>query len=196
MKVILTEAFNKLGKIGDVIKVKDGYAKNFLIPKKKAICFNENNLKAFESKRSEYEKFDQNNLELANKVKNKIIGKNLVIIQNASDDGRLYGSVNSGVIANHINHIISEKLVSRSEIFLRKPIKEIGLYEFNLKMHSEVDIVLKLAVSRSDSEAELLLNPELKKAKEEANNQENQTNNTKKPVRKSLAKTRKKTSEE
>jgi large subunit ribosomal protein L9 len=167
MKVILTESVNKLGKIGDVIAVKDGYAKNFLIPKKKAICYSENNYRVFESKKTDYEKLNLNNLESANKVKEKVNGKNIVIIQNASDDGRLYGSVNPNVIANRINEVIAEKLVSRSEVFLKKPIKEIGVYDVKLGLHSDVEIVLKLAVSRTESEAEILLNPELKKAKEQ-----------------------------
>ena len=167
MKVILTESVNKLGKIGEIITVKDGYAKNFLIPKKKAICYSENNYRVFESKKTDYEKLNLNNLESANKVKEKVNGKNIVIIQNASDDGRLYGSVNPNVIANRINEVIAEKLVSRSEVFLKKPIKEIGVYEVKLDLHSDVEIVLKLAVSRTESEAEILFNPELKKAKEQ-----------------------------
>jgi len=162
MRVILTEVVNKLGKIGEVVTVNNGFAKNFLIPKKKAICFTDANFRVFESKRAEYENLNFKNLDIANKVKGKIEGKNIVIIQNASDDGRLYGSVNSGVIANSINEIIGEKLVSRGEIFLKKPIKEIGVYEFKLIMHSEAELNLKLAVARSESEADSMLKPEIK----------------------------------
>ena len=167
MRVILTEVINKLGKIGEVVTVKNGYAKNFLIPKKKAICYTESNSRIFESKKSEYEKLNFQNLDLANKIKVKIEGKNITIIQNASDDGRLYGSVNSAVIANAINDIISDKAVSRSEIFLKKPIKEIGIYEFKLIVHSEAEIDLKLVVARSASEADAILNPEKKQIKSE-----------------------------
>jgi len=190
MRVILTEVINKLGKIGEVVTVNNGYAKNFLIPKKKAICFTDANFRVFESKRAEYEKLNFKNLDLANKVKIKIEGKNIIIIQNASDDGRLYGSVNSGVIANSINEIIGEKLVSRGEIFLKKPIKEIGAYEFKLIMHSEAELNLKLAVARSESEADNILHPEKKIAKEaeekrdENNENETKKKNTRKPFRK------------
>jgi large subunit ribosomal protein L9 len=190
MRVILTEVINKLGKIGEVVTVNNGYAKNFLIPKKKAICFTDANFRVFESKRAEYEKLNFKNLDLANKVKIKIEGKNIIIIQNASDDGRLYGSVNSGVIANSINEIIGEKSVSRGEIFLKKPIKEIGLYEFKLIMHSEAELNLKLAVARSESEADNILHPEKKIAKEaeekrdENNENETRKKNTRKPFRK------------
>ncbi|GDX36736.1 hypothetical protein LBMAG18_12470 [Alphaproteobacteria bacterium] len=177
MKVILTESVNKLGKIGDIIAVKDGYAKNFLIPKKKAICYSQNNFRVFESKKTEYEKQSLSNLESATKVKEKINGKNIIIIQNASDDGRLYGSVNSSVIANKINEVISEKIVSRSEVFLKKPIKEIGVFEVKLALHSDIEIALKLAVSRTESEAEILLNPELKKVKEQKVKQQDDQDN-------------------
>ena len=164
MKVILTEVINKLGKIGEIVNVKNGYAKNFLIPKNKAICFTDANYKIFESKKNDYENLNSKNLELALKVKAKIEDKNIIIIQNASDDGRLYGSVNSVVIANAINDFISEKLVTRGEIFLKKPIKEIGIFEIKLVMHSECELNLKLVVARSNSEAETLINPEKKSA--------------------------------
>ncbi len=196
MRVILTEVINKLGKIGDIVNVKNGFAKNFLIPKKKATCYTENNYKAFESKKAEYEKLNLNNLDLANKVKAKIEGKNIIIIQNASDDGRLYGSVSTSVIANKINEIINEKLVSRSEIFLKKPIKEIGIAEFKVAMHSESELNLKLVVARSESEAENILNPEKKNIKnsENENNENAEGDNKKRAPRKNFRK--KETTEE
>lgn len=165
MKVILTEVINKLGKIGEIVNVKNGYAKNFLIPTKKAICFTDANFKVFESKKNDYEKLNSNNLESAINVKNKLENKNITIIQNASDDGRLYGSVNSGVIANAINDLISQKSVSRGEVFLKKPIKEIGVYEVKLAMHSDCELNIKLVVARSQFEAETLINPEKNIAK-------------------------------
>lgn len=177
MKIILIESINSLGKIGDIVNVKDGFAKNYLIPQKKAICWTASNFKVFESKRAEYEKLNSNSIELANKVKTKIEGKNIIILQNSSDDGRLYGSVNPGVIANKINEIINEKIITRSNVALKKPIKEIGVYEFKLSLHSQVDIELRLAVSRTESEAEILLNPELKKEKNKANDEENFSKN-------------------
>ena len=174
MKVILTEVINKLGKIGEIVNVKNGYAKNFLIPKKKAICFTDANFKVFESKKNDYEKLNSNNLESAINVKNKLENKNITIIQNASDDGRLYGSVNSGVIANAINDLIAQKSVSRGEVFLKKPIKEIGVYEVKLAMHSDCELNIKLVVARSQFEAETLINPEKNIAKSQ---QEEPVNN-------------------
>ena len=168
MKVILIDALPKLGKIGDVVVVKNGYAKNFLIPNKKAICFTEENYKSFESKKHEFEQGSIARLEGASKIKALTEGKNIIIIENASDDGRLYGSVNSSLIASKINELIGEKLVEKSAIFLNKPIKEIGIYEAKLALHSELSISVKLVVSRTESEAQALLNPKKPaKAKEE-----------------------------
>ena len=169
MKVILIDALPKLGKIGDIVVVKNGYAKNFLIPNKKAICFSEENYKAFEGKKHEFEQESVKRLEGASKIKALTEGKNVIIIENASDDGRLYGSVNSSLIANKINELIGEKLVAKSAIFLNKPIKETGIYEAKLAIHSDLAITVKLVVSRSESEAQALLNPKKPaKAKEDS----------------------------
>ena len=164
MKIILIAAISKLGKIGDVVEVKNGYAKNFLIPNKKAIVFTANNYKIFESKKHEFEQENIKNLDIASKVQLKIIGKDIVVIENASDDGRLYGSVSSSLIANKINDVIGEKLVSRSIIVLKKPIKEIGVYDVKLALHSDLSFSVRLIVTRSESEIEMLLKAEKKNA--------------------------------
>ena len=189
MKVILIDALPKLGKIGDVIVVKNGYAKNFLIPNKKAICFTEENYKSFESKKHEFEQESIARLEGASKIKALTEGKNIIIIENASDDGRLYGSVNSSLIASKINELIGEKLVEKSAIFLNKPIKETGIYEAKLALHSELSISVKLVVSRTESEAQALLNPKKPaKAKEESESSSEENSDaesaTKKPRKK------------
>jgi large subunit ribosomal protein L9 len=189
MKVILIDALPKLGKIGDVVVVKNGYAKNFLIPNKKAICFSEENYKSFESKKNHFEQESIKRLEGASKIKALTEGKNIIIIENASDDGRLYGSVNSSLIANKINEAIGEKLVEKGAIFLSKPIKETGIYEAKLVIHSDLSIVVKLVVSRSESEAHAMLNPKKPaKAKEESENSQEENsdkeNSPKKPRKK------------
>lgn len=146
-----------LGRIGDIIDVKSGYAKNFLIPRKRAIVFSEANYKVFQSKKDEYEKSNSSKVEFASKYKDALEGKRIVIIENASDDGRLYGSVNAKLISGKINQILGESVTSCSEVFLKKPIKEVGLYEAKLKLHSDVDIKISLVVSRSESEVESIL---------------------------------------
>jgi len=165
MKIILIAAVSNLGKIGDVVEVKNGYAKNFLIPNKRAICFTTNNYKIFETKKHEFEQANLQNFGVAGQVKEKIAGKDVIIIQNASDDGRLYGSVNSSTIAARLNEIVGQKAISRTDIFLKKPIKEIGIYEIKLTPHSEVSFDVRLIVSRSESEIAALLKAEKKNSK-------------------------------
>lgn len=162
MKIILTAAVSNLGKVGDIVEVKNGYAKNFLIPNKKAICATSNNSKIFESKRQEFEQANDKDLAIAESVREKISGKDVVIIENASDDGRLYGSVNSSVIATKINDIVKSKAASRVNVFLKKPIKDIGIYTVKLSLHSEVVIDLRLIVARSESEVTALVKAEKK----------------------------------
>lgn len=165
MKIILTAAVSKLGKIGDVVEVKNGYAKNFLIPSKKAICFTANNYKIFESKKQEFEAQNNDDFAAATKIKDSLAGKDVIIIENASDDGRLYGSVNSSTIASKINDVLKQKSVARGNIFLKKPIKDIGIYEIGVVLHSDVEISVRLIVTRSESEVEALLKAERKSEK-------------------------------
>jgi large subunit ribosomal protein L9 len=156
MKIILT-ANSKLGKIGDVVVVKNGYAKNFLIPNKKAICLTKENQKTFEAQKHLYEQQNANSIDLANSIKSVLEQKNIIIIENASDDGHLYGSVNSTLIAKKINEIINGNKVERNNIVLQKPIKEVGLYQINLNLHPAVEILAKVVVSRSESEVASML---------------------------------------
>jgi len=179
MKVILTARVSNLGQIGDIVEVKNGYAKNFLIPNKKAICQTVNNQKLFDSKKAEFEKANENALSLANQVKNKVFGNNIIIIENASDDGRLYGSVSSAVIATKINEFLKEKIVEKTSVFLSKPIKDIGVYSIKIDLHSDVVFNLKLVVSRSESEVDALI-----KAEEKSKRQSSQddTDSSKKAI--------------
>ncbi len=186
MKIILISTVANLGRIGDVVEVKSGYAKNFLIPSKKAICFTENSFKIFESKKQEFEQINQNNLQSAEKLQRSLVGKDIVIIKNASDDGRLYGSVTSSDIAAKINELSGSKNISRSDIFLKKPIKEIGLYQVIVSPHSEVNCEVRLIVSRSESEISALLEAEKKSSKksEEPASEMQEKTEEEKPARK------------
>ena len=123
------------------------------------------NYKTFESKRKEFELQDQSELGIASQIKEQLAGKDVIIIENASDDGRLYGSVTSSDIAAKINEIIGQKSVTRANIFLKKPIKEIGIYEVKVDLHGSVEINARLIVSRSESEIQALLKAEKKNQK-------------------------------
>ncbi len=164
MKVILISKIANLGNIGEIVVVKNGYGKNFLIPNKKAIIYSASNYKLFESKRQEFEAENAQNLSISEKIKEQVIGKDIIIIENASDDGRLYGSVTTSVIAGKINEMLGQKALNRANIFLIKPIKEIGLYNVRLNLHSDVDAKVRVIVTRSESEIEILLNDQKKKS--------------------------------
>jgi large subunit ribosomal protein L9 len=164
MKVILISKMANLGGIGEIVIVKNGYGKNFLIPNKKAILYSVANYKLFESKRKEFEEENAHNLSISEKIKGQIVGKDVIIIENASDDGRLYGSVTTSVIAGKINEMLGQKALNRANIFLTKPIKEIGLYDVKLNLHSDVDAKVRVIVTRSESEIEILLSDQKKKS--------------------------------
>ncbi|MES2677613.1 MAG: 50S ribosomal protein L9 [Pseudomonadota bacterium] len=157
MKVILISRVAKLGSIGDVVNVKDGYGKNFLIPQKKAIFCNEANYKIFEAKKQQFEAQNQNHSSAAEAHKAKLNGKNVIILGNASDDGRLYGSVTTATVATKINEVLGEKVVSRIDILLKKPIKDIGVHDVKVDLYSGIIAEVRVIVSRSESEIENLL---------------------------------------
>jgi len=157
MKVILLTKVANLGSVGDVISVKDGYARNFLIPQKKAIFYSAANYKVFELQKQNLEKQNQEQISQAESNRSKVAGKDVIIIGSASDDGRLYGSVNSGVIANKVNELLGKKIVSRLNIVIGKPIKEIGVYDILVNFYSDVSANVRLIVSRSESEIKALL---------------------------------------
>jgi len=167
MKVILISKIAKLGNVGEIVNVKDGFAKNFLIPSKKAIAYTAANYKFFEEQKHHFEAENQKNTVAADKLKNSLAGKDIIIIENASDDGRLYGSVGSAEIANKINSILGSKPISRSSILLKKPIKEIGVYTIAINFYSEISVDLRLIVTRSESEIPSLLAGGKKKGSKE-----------------------------
>jgi len=154
MKVILVSKVINYGNIGDIVTVKDGFARNFLIPNKKAIHYSAENYKAFEDQKKEIEAKNQQLATKASEIKNLINGKDIVIIENASDDGRLYGAINSGMIAAKVNQISTGLVITKSDISLEKPIKETGVYNIAVNLHADVIAKLRLIVSRNESEVE------------------------------------------
>ena len=168
MEVILLERIERLGQMGDVVVVKDGFARNFLLPKNKALRANKINLEYFEKEKINLE---AKNLKLkseAEAISNKITKDNYIVIRQASDTGQLYGSVNSGDIKNKLEE--EGFSLEKNQIVLDKPIKEIGYHEIRLKLHPEVTSSIDIYISRSIEEAEALIsgqNIEPEKSKEE-----------------------------
>tara|TARA_Y100001960_G_scaffold154717_1_gene163126 strand:+ start:264 stop:1094 length:831 start_codon:yes stop_codon:yes gene_type:complete len=153
MEVILLESFDKLGGIGDVVVVKDGFARNFLIPQKKALRANKENKEYFVKIKNELLAKNKKIIEDANEIIKEISNEELIFIRNASDNGQLYGSVTPRDISNYF---VEKKLdIKSSNINLHKAIKKIGIYDINIKLHSEVSCNLKLNVATSKENAKI-----------------------------------------
>ena len=153
MEIILLERIEKLGSIGDVVNVKDGYARNFLLPNKKALRANEANRKVFEANRERLEAENAARRGEAEKAGATVDGAELVLIRASSNSGQLYGSVNVRDIADALKAQGHD--VNKSQIVLERPIKTIGLFEVKVALHPEVRVTVKANVARSDDEAEL-----------------------------------------
>ena len=152
MEVILLERIGKLGQMGDVVRVKDGFARNFLLPRGKALRATADNKSKFESMKAELQ---ARNLELkggAEKVAATLDGKTIVVIRQASEAGQLFGSVSPRDIAGMLNADGAE--VNRSHVVLNAPIKTIGQYKVPLALHPEVETIITVIVARSAGEAE------------------------------------------
>lgn len=153
MEIILLERVGKLGTIGDVVTVKDGYARNFLLPNKKALRANAANKKVFEANRERIEKDNEAKRVEAAAEGGKLEGVSIELIRQASNTGQLYGSVTVRDIAVALEER-GEK-VTKKQIVLERPIKAIGMHEVRVALHAEVDAVIKVNVARSPEEAEL-----------------------------------------
>jgi large subunit ribosomal protein L9 len=152
MEVILLERIGKLGQMGDVVRVKDGFARNFLLPRGKALRATGDNKKRFEDMKAELQ---AKNLELkgeAGKLASKLDGKTYVILRQASEGGQLFGSVSTRDIASLLKMDGAD--VGRSQIVLNAPIKTIGQYKVPLALHPEVEVSITVTVARSADEAD------------------------------------------
>ncbi len=153
MQVILLERVAKLGQMGDVVKVRDGYARNFLLPQGKALRASESNLKAFESQKAQLEARNLETRKEAEALAVKLDGTNHVVIRSASEAGALYGSVTPRDIADAL--LEAGFSVERKQIVLNAPIKTLGLHAVGVTLHPEVDATVTINVARSSEEAEL-----------------------------------------
>ena len=153
MDVILLERVEKLGAIGDVVKVKDGYARNFLLPNKKALRSNEANRKVFEANRARIESDNASRRADAETEAKTFTDATVTLIRQASNTGQLYGSV---AVRDLVDALVADgHKVGKSAIVLDKPIKAIGLYTVKVSLHPEVSVAVKVNVARSPEEAEM-----------------------------------------
>jgi large subunit ribosomal protein L9 len=153
MEIILLERVEKLGAIGDVVKVKDGFARNYLLPRKKALRANEANRKLFEANRARIEEENAHRRTDAEKAAKGVDGKSVQLIRQASNTGQLYGSVSARDIAEALEGVGAH--VAKSQVVLDRPIKAIGLHEVKIALHPEVSVTVKVNVARSPEEADL-----------------------------------------
>lgn len=152
MEVVLLERIARLGQMGDVVKVKDGFARNFLLPQGKALRANERNLKIFEAQKAQIE---AKNLEAkgeAEKVGEKLEGETWIVIRQAGESGHLYGSVASRDIAEAAT--AGGFTIGKNQVELNAPIKTLGLHEVGIRLHPEVTVGITMNVARTDDEAE------------------------------------------
>src|SRR6186997_1171391 len=153
MEVILLERVEKLGGIGDVVTVKNGFARNFLLPNKKALRANEANRKVFEANRSKIESDNAERRTDAEKASKDVDGKTVKLIRQASNTGQLYGSVSARDIVEALEAAGAK--VTKSQVVLSRPIKAIGMHEIKVALHPEVSVTVKVNVARSPEEADL-----------------------------------------
>lgn len=150
MEIILLERIEKLGQMGDVVNVKTGYARNYLLPQKKAMRSNKANLALFEAQKVQIEATNLERRKEAEVVAEKMNGLKIAILRQAGETGQLYGSVTGRDICTSIRE--TGFTVYRSQVELSSPIKALGCFDINIKLHSEVSQLVKLNIARSQAE--------------------------------------------
>lgn len=153
MQVILLERVAKLGQMGEVVNVKEGFARNFLLPQGKALRASEANIKAFEGRKVQLQAQNAETKAEAQKIADKLDGQTFVVIRSASDAGALYGSVTTRDAADAATE--AGFTLDRKQVVLNHPIKELGMHNVSVVLHPEVDATIVLNVARSPEEAEL-----------------------------------------
>ena len=154
MEVILLERISRLGQMGETVKVKDGFARNFLLPQGKALRANEANKKKFEGQRAQLEARNLERRSEAQKIADTLDGKSFIVVRSAGETGQLYGSVSTRDIADILT--AEGFSVDRNQVELNHPIKTIGLTNVAIALHPEVEVTVTLNIARSTDEARVL----------------------------------------
>lgn len=156
MEIVLLERVEHLGQMGDVVKVKDGYARNFLLPRKKALRASKDNLARFEKERAQLEAANLTRRSEAEAVSKKMEGLSVAVVRQAGDTGILFGSVSARDISEAVT--AAGFTLGRSQVALQQPIKTIGMHPVKINLHPEVSLNVTVNVARSEAEAELQAN--------------------------------------
>lgn len=152
MEVILLERIEKLGQMGDIVKVKPGFARNYLLPQNKALRSNKENLAAFEAQKIQLEAANLKRRQEAEHVAEKMAGLNLVIVRQAAETGQLYGSVTGRDVRDAVREAGFN--IERRQVVLDQPLKEIGVYKIRIILHPDVSQEIGVTIARSQEEAE------------------------------------------
>lgn len=152
MEVILLERIEKLGQMGDIVSVKPGFARNFLLPRKKAMRATKGNLELFEGQKKQLEADNLSRREEAEKVASQLDGMKVVMIRSAGEGGQLYGSVTARDIAAGVTE--NGVTIDRNQVAMDHPIKAVGLHDTRISLHPEVSVTVVVNVARSDEEAQ------------------------------------------
>src|SRR5690625_733755 len=153
MEVILLERIENLGQMGDVVRVRPGFARNFLLPQGEALRSNRENLAVFEQQRAQLEADNLKRRSEAEAVAKRLEGSNIVMIRQAGDSGQLYGSVSSRDISDAVTE--GGTTIDRTQVVHDRPIKMLGLHDLRLRLHPEVSVHVSINVARSEAEAEM-----------------------------------------
>ena len=152
VELILLQRVEKLGQMGDLVKVKPGYARNYLLPQKKALRANKANLAQFETQRAQLEALNIKRREEAERIAERVGGLSIIVIRQAGESGSLYGSVSSRDVSDGAT--AAGLTIDRSQVSLEHPIKSLGVYRVRVALHPEVSISVSVNVARSQEEAE------------------------------------------
>ena len=151
MEVVLLERIERLGQMGDVVNVKPGYARNFLLPQKKALRANKANLEHFEGQRQQLEAENLQRRDEAQSVADRLNGLKVTVIRSAGESGQLYGSVSGRDIADAVAE--GGFTVGRQQVIVERPVKALGFHDFRIRLHPEVEAIVIANVARSEDEA-------------------------------------------
>ena len=151
MNIILTEKVNNLGNLGDIVKVKPGYARNYLLPQGKAIRATKENIEIFDKERSQREEENSKSKDMAEKLSKDMKDVSLIILRPASETGLLYGSVSKRDISKLLQE--QKHLITHKQVILEKTIKNLGIYNIEIKLHPEIGKNIKLNIARTEEEA-------------------------------------------
>ncbi|MGA7329908.1 MAG: 50S ribosomal protein L9 [Rhodomicrobium sp.] len=152
MQVILLERIGRLGQMGDIVKVRDGFARNFLLPQGKALRATKENMSRFEKQRTQLEATNLQRKQEAQAVGAKLAGSSYIVLRQAGDTGQLYGSVSTRDISDAVT--AGGFTIERVQVLLDRPIKNLGFHEVRIGLHPEVDVKVKVNVARTAEEAE------------------------------------------